>query len=127
MSPVFRFLIVGGMTVLLDLIVYRAFAFIGVDVHAAKGIGFVAGTLFAYFANRLYTFSAKGGAAVFMRFLALYATTLGCNVAVNAAALFALSSDTNAVTIAFLIATGVSATLNFLGMKHLVFRRKAVG
>mgnify|MGYP001807147424 CR=1 FL=1 len=120
------FLIVGGLTVLIDFLAYRGLLRLGLaDVDPAKAAGFLAGTLFAYFANRFWTFgrqsSAPGGV---WRFAALYAATLGVNVGVNALALTLLASLSAAVQLAFLLATGVSASLNFLGMKLFVFRRK---
>ncbi|MCH8275001.1 MAG: hypothetical protein IH851_09445 [Armatimonadetes bacterium] len=65
---------------------------------------------------------AKGGRRRFVRFCALYAATLAVNVAINSAALFLLGGGEPALAMAFLAATGASATLNFLGMKFLVFK-----
>jgi putative flippase GtrA len=116
-----RFLIVGGTTVAIDLASYRLLLWIGLAVALAKGLGFIAGTIFAYHANRLWTFAAEGGRWRFAGFLALYAITLGVNVGVNSGALLLLGVGELALAIAFLAATGASATLNFLGMKFLVF------
>ena len=85
--------------------------------------GFLAGTLFAYFANRFWTFGHKShipGSA--WRFSALYVSTLGANVLINALALKLLADVATSIQLAFLLATGVSACLNFLGMKLFVFR-----
>lgn len=120
-----RFLVVGCLTVLIDLLTYRVLAWLGLDVHLAKAIGFVTGTVFAYFANRIFTFEAQGGTSAFARFVALYVTTLACNVTANAAALAALPRNQFAVLVAFLLATALSAMLNFVGMKFLVFRDAA--
>lgn len=120
------FLVVGTLTVLLDFFVYRglvAWAAFGVD--AAKGISFFVGTVFAYFANRHWTFgqkAARAGSA--WRFAVLYATTLAANVVLNAWVLAGLANSYSAAVAvqgAFLLATGVSAVLNFLGMKFFVF------
>lgn len=116
-----RFLIVGGTTVAIDLASYRLLLWTGLVVALAKGLGFVAGTIFAYHANRLWTFAAEGGRRRFVGFLALYAVTLGVNVGVNGGALLLLGGGELALASAFLAATGASATLNFLGMKFLVF------
>jgi len=51
------FLVVGSLTVLFDFMTYRGLvwtSWLGIDL--AKALGFLAGTLFAYFANRLWTF-----------------------------------------------------------------------
>lgn len=119
------FLVVGALTVLVDLLVYRALMASGLAATApAKAIGFLTGTVFAYCANRRWTFNhrvATAGSAA--RFALLYGATLAANVAVNAAVLRILdaAAPVLAVPLAFLAATGVSATLNFIGMKTLVF------
>lgn len=115
-----RFLVVGSLTVLVDLIAYRSVLASGLAaVAAAKAAGFLAGTVFAYFANRAWTFGhadAAPGSA--LRFALVYCATLLANVAVNAAVL----AQGTGTTPAFLAATAVSAVLNFAGMKYLVFR-----
>ena len=117
-----RFLIVGSTTVAIDLICYAGLLHAGVPIPMAKAIGFMAGMIFAWFANRLYTFSQKGGFRRITGFVLLYLGTLGLNVLANQLCLSVLGSTTLAYFGAFLVATGLSATANFLGMKLLVFR-----
>lgn len=115
------FLVVGSLTVLFDFLSYRGLASTGLlSTDWAKGFGFLAGTVFAYFANRFWTFNATAPARdSAMRFAVLYTTTLVANIAINRLALLMLSDN---IHLAFLIATGVSAALNFLGMKLCVFK-----
>lgn len=118
------FLIVGASTVLVDFMTYRGLIqFQFMDVDMAKATGFLVGTLFTYFANRFWTFGHKSHApGSAWRFSALYASTLGANVLINALALRLLADVAAALQLAFLLATGVSACLNFLGMKLFVFK-----
>lgn len=117
------FLIVGTLTVLIDFLTYRGLASMTLNIDIAKAIGFIAGTIFAYFANRLWTFGHKPHAAGSLwRFIFLYAATLGANVVVNTAALALFEGVSIAIQIAFLLATATSASLNFLGMKLFVFK-----
>jgi putative flippase GtrA len=93
------------------------------EFDMAKATAFLVGTIFAYFANRFWTFGHKSqerGTA--WRFSALYASTLGANVLINAVALKLLTDTAVAFQLAFLLATGVSASLNFLVMKLFVFK-----
>jgi putative flippase GtrA len=119
------FLVVGASTVLIDFISYRGLiGFQVMEVDMAKATGFLAGTLFAYFAHRFWTFGQKphtSGSA--WRFSALYTSTLCANVLINAFALAMLADVDGAILLAFVLATGVSACLNFLGMKLFVFRK----
>jgi putative flippase GtrA len=118
------FLVVGALTVMVDFLVYRGLVWTDLlSVDVAKAGGFLTGTVFAYFANRLWTFAqAQHSAGSARRFIALYTLTLAVNVAVNSVALVWLAGATAAIQIAFLLATGISATLNFLGMKLYVFK-----
>ena len=122
------FLIVGVVTVVIDFLTYQGLILFGVTgIDIAKAAGFVVGTVFAYFANRYWTFGhnrhASGSA---FRFSILYVTSLGANVVANAVCLMALSDYLMAVQLAFLFATALSATFNFLGMKHFVFADKSI-
>lgn len=118
------FLVVGTLTVFVDFATYSSLTQIKVmEVNIAKAIGFSAGALFAYFANRCWTFGhqlhAEGNA---WRFSALYVSTLGANVFINSLALRLFVDITSAIQVAFLLATVVSACLNFIGMKFFVFK-----
>jgi len=118
-------LIVGITTVALDFAVYRLFLFLDTPTAPAKAAGFIAGTIFAYFANRLWTFDrAKGGRNVFAMFMGLYLTTLLINVGVNSGVILILGESELLLGLAFLMATGTSATLNFVGMRMIVFRNE---
>jgi putative flippase GtrA len=117
------FLVVGVTTVLIDFTTYRGLVWAGLGVDVAKACGFLTGTVFAYVANKLWTFGHKQHApGSAWRFVLLYGATLGANVLVNAVALRSLADTRFSVQIAFLLATATSATLNFLGMKFFVFK-----
>lgn len=118
------FLVVGTSTVVVDYATYVAllnWASLAVDL--AKGLGFLTGTVYAYFVNRIWTFGHQQAAAgSARRFALLYALTLGANVLINAGVLRLLGEWGMARQMAFFVATGVSAVLNFLGMKLYVFQ-----
>lgn len=118
-----RFLLVGLTATTIDFAVYRGLLALALDVQAAKGTGYVAGAVFAYFANRAFTFrrgvGVHGGELV--RFVAVYLFALLANVAANASVLALLGRSEMTIATAFVCATAVSAVLNFLGMKLFVF------
>lgn len=117
------FLVVGSLTVLVDYLTYRGIVWTGLlETNLAKGGGFLTGTVFAYLANRLWTFGTREHAAgSAWRFAAMYALTLLINIYANELMLSVLSGLPYPVQAAFVIASGLSATLNFLGMKHFIF------
>ena len=121
-----RFLVVGSLTVLVDLASYRLCLETGLPVPLAKTIGFLTGTIFAYFVNRFWTFQSQRSHAALFKFLLLYLSTLLTNVGVNQIVFEAVPAGERGQLFAFVVATSVSATLNFLGMKYIVFRKKGI-
>ena len=115
-----RFIVIGVIAVVIDFLVYRALL-LGMAAGPAKAGGFIAGAVFAYVFNKSWTFEAEGGAGAWLRFCLLYGTTLACNVGTNALCLAVLPPGEVSRQVAFVAATGVSAVLNFVGMKLVVF------
>ncbi len=118
------FLFVGCTAVAIDYMIYRTLLWSVVPYsNAAKAIAFVGGALFAFAANRSWTFGHFSNIRVsLLRFVIVYAVTLGANVAINALVLQYFGTMAYAYNIAFLVATGTSAVLNFVGMKFYVFQ-----
>jgi putative flippase GtrA len=119
-TPFARFLLVGFTTVGVDLVVYLILVATGLHHPVAKGISFATGTVFAYFANRSYTFRSHVSGWAFVRFCCVYVITFLLNVGVNQLML-ELMDWAGVIYLAFVIATGISAVLNFLGMRFFVF------
>lgn len=118
---VFRFLLAGGSGVVVDYATYRLLLLAMVSVNPAKAIGFIAGTLFVYFAHRWFTFRVTHKSrSQFARFLFLYAFNLGLNVTLNAGCLWIIGVQFT--TLAFLFATAVTTATSFFGQKFWVFR-----
>lgn len=130
------FLIVGLLTVAIDFLMYRGLIYINLfgfdSVNLAKGLSFIGGTIFAYFANRFWTFNQQiTSSGSVIRFSLVYIIGLLANIAINHLSIAWLSSmiltPEYILLIAFLLATGVSATLNFIGMKFFVFTQRHQG
>jgi putative flippase GtrA len=122
----YRFLIVGTLTVVIDFSTYQGLRFFELlDIDTAKLLGFILGTIFSYIVNKLWTFRKRGKddfSKSLPLFLLLYAFTMWINVSLNSLVLNALIGVAYSIGIAFLCATFVSALVNFIGMKFLVFR-----
>ncbi|MBX9666952.1 MAG: GtrA family protein [Candidatus Obscuribacterales bacterium] len=122
-----RFLVAGGSAVACDTTVYWLL-FAVLPPSVAKAISFIAGTIVAYILNKFWTFKKpKRSNSEVVKFICLYLTTLGANVAVNRLVLDSselLGSTLQQYTtqIAFFAATGTSTVLNYLGQKFWVFK-----
>lgn len=113
-----RFLVAGISAVGTDLITYYILLnFLSADI--AKAISFLLGTVVAFVINKYWTFEKhEKSYKEMLQFGILYSITLGANVMTNKIVL----DSTEILFLAFLIATGVSTVLNFIGQKWWVFR-----
>lgn len=113
-----KFLVAGLSAVGTDLgIYYLLLNFL--DSYIAKGISFLAGTVVAFIINKYWTFEKKEKSYIeIIRFAILYSITLGVNVLTNKLVL----DNSGIVMLSFIIATGVSTVLNFIGQKFWVFK-----
>ena len=125
-NEIFRFLIVGGTTVLVDLIFYTLFIFLSFDTFFAKGCSFLIGTFYAYFTNQKFTFRVILNTIdkKLSVFILLYMSTLVINVYINEMVLDLTGREDMSFFVAFFCATVVSASINFIGMKYLVFHQR---
>lgn len=117
------FLIIGLITVLIDYLTYRCLFFFFFNVNIAKSTGFVFGSIFSFVTNRKITFDMKEHfSSHLIKFILLYFTSLVINVFVNSILLELLIKSNLKVQISFLLATIISAIINFVGMKYVVFK-----
>ncbi len=113
-----RFFVAGISAVTTDLVAYY-FLLNFVSYDKAKAISFFLGTIVAFIINKYWTFEKyEKSYKELIMFGALYATTLGVNVITNKIIL----ENTKIVFLSFLIATGISTVLNFIGQKWWVFK-----
>jgi len=123
-KEIYFFLIIGISTVFIDFLSYQFLInLVNLSFDISKGVSFSIGTIYAYFLNRKWTFRNKNSIPrSFSKFIILYTTTMFVNIKVNSSMLDIFSSLNLKIILSFLIATFVSATLNYLGMKFYVFR-----
>ena len=115
-----RFILVGALCAVIDFGCYWALLQLGLWVHLAKAISFIAGTTSAYLLNRRFTFNARGGAGQAGGFALLYTITFFVNVGTNALMLhFGLP-----IALAWVIAQGVATVINFVMLRTVVFKTK---
>jgi putative flippase GtrA len=121
-----RFIVIGVLSVLIDFTVYMLLTRLELSWDVSKGVSYVAGMVFGFIGNKLWTFeSARRSPAEPVTYLMLYTTTLGVNVLVNRIVLLVLAGWLPSGWVkglAFLVATGVTTILNFVGMKWITFR-----
>lgn len=117
-----RFLVVGGIAVAIDTCVY--FLLIrtdALDASWSKRISFAAGSLWAYVANKRFTFQHTGFA---IHQPLLFSAVYILGWLINSVAHDQVYRLQPIPWLAFLIATGLSTMSNFAGQKWIVFREK---
>ena len=117
-----RFLVVGSLSVATDFAFYLLLAGpLGTDAHLAKGVSYLAGTVVGFFGNKYWTFGSKRRSlSEPIAYGILYAITLAVNIAVNASVLVLFGPLFKLP--AFVLATGTTMVLNFLGLRLVTFR-----
>ena len=113
-----RFLVAGISAVATDLGTY--YLLLGYfDPAIAKTISFLLGTIVAFVISKYWTFEKhERSYREVIKFVSLYTVTLFANVVTNEIVL----NQFHIVFLAFLVATGISTVLNFIGLKRWVFR-----
>jgi putative flippase GtrA len=119
-----RFVLIGGFCALVDFGVYQLLLHLGLWVHLAKAISFIAGTTTAYFLNRRFTFAAgrNDGVAQAGGFVLLYTVTFFVNVGTNALLLTLLPPSRWEIALAWAVAQGTATAINFVMLRTVVFR-----
>jgi putative flippase GtrA len=124
-----RFVLIGGFCALVDFGVYQLLLHLGLWVHLAKAISFIAGTTTAYFLNRRFTFAAgrNDGVAQAGGFVLLYTVTFFVNVGTNALLLTLLPVSRWEILLAWAGAQGTATAINFVMLRTVVFRAPRSG
>lgn len=118
-----RFLITGLTATGIDSAVYSTLLYLGMDFSPAKACGFLVAVLFAYNGHRRWTFGSHGSRKRIAGFIGLYVTTFLINNLTNTMMLEILGKEQRIdIAGAFIVATGITAIVNFTMMKFFIFR-----
>ena len=121
-TQVWRFIVTGGLSAIVDFGLYVAFLAVGLHVNVAKTLSFIAGTTTAYLINRRWTFQAPPSTARFIAVCALYAVTYAAQVGINYLLYVAWEDKPWRVPVAFVIAQGTATVINFVVQRAVIFR-----
>lgn len=139
-----KFFIIGVSAVMVDFVIYYLLSdLMKMDTRVSKALGFLVGTIYTYFLNKMWTwkYTEKSNKGMVLMFGVVYAVSLVFNITINHYGLEWIPDNDINLTIsgsegvknlfsfkgdkflAFFFATVASAVINFLGQKFLVFRQ----
>lgn len=119
------FVLVGGVSAVVDFGLLLVGMALGLGHTPAKAISWVAGTLTAYALNRRFTFQAAGSKRRFTAVMVLYLVTFAVQVGLFAVLfpwLVGIASQLVAQIVGFVIAQGVATVTNFVVQRAIIFR-----
>ncbi|KRE28054.1 hypothetical protein ASG82_10670 [Mycobacterium sp. Soil538] len=121
-TQIWRFVVTGGLSAIVDFGLYVALLAAGLHVNVAKTLSFIAGTTTAYLINRRWTFQAPPSRARFIAVVALYAVTYAVQVGINYVFYMRFEDQPWRVPVAFVIAQGTATVINFIVQRAVIFR-----
>ncbi|MCV7374867.1 GtrA family protein [Mycolicibacterium arabiense] len=121
-TQIWRFLVTGGLSAIVDFGLYVLFLRLGLHVNVAKTLSFIAGTTTAYLINRRWTFQAPPSRSRFIAVCVLYAVTYAVQVGINYALYTLWDDEPWRVPVAFVIAQGTATVINFVVQRAVIFR-----
>lgn len=119
---VMKFLLIGGISTLLDYIIYSKLSQ-WLDVTLAKLCSMLCATFFSFLINKIWTFQCQKQSWI-VSFVKFYLTQI-INIAVNVSVNSLLFWLTENQTAAFIGATVIAMSINFLLQRFYVFRKQS--
>lgn len=120
-KSIFRFCIIGGITTIIDFIIYW-FLSQSIDISYAKICSMLCASIFSYFINKSWTFdnSDNRHGRYIWRFYITFIINIILNTSINKLAYY----KTQNKIFAFIIATGCATIINYLLQNFWVFRKE---
>jgi putative flippase GtrA len=125
----FRFCVVGGIGFIVDFSVLKGVVYLGMSPINGRFVSVVVAVTATFMVNRAWTFRAHAGHRSLVRELSTYFAVQSAGFAANFAVYTSIIAGIPALHGRLLppmvAGTAAGLIINYLGAKHLVFRRRA--
>ncbi len=117
MNRLVKFTVTGLAGTMLDFLAFNLVLLLTGNPLLSRGVGYLFGTLWAFFVNRSWVFGSKNGIASIIPFLALYGSSGFVAVTIQS-----FLNESSGIFVAYLFSLASASVMNFLGLRSLVFR-----
>lgn len=123
-SQIFRYIMTGGMTTVINYIIYILLTAVSMDYLVANSIAWLGAVIFAYYANRHMVFRSEGSKKQeFVQFFSLRLATL----AVENLLLFMFVGYIGAAELpSKIVVSVITVVLNYFACKYSIFKERGV-
>ena len=117
-KSIFRFLLTGGSSTLIDFIIYYLLGTY-IDISIAKCISMLCASIYSYFLNKRWTFEnvEKTSISIILKYYITFIINMAINVGINRIVFHHAHNK----LIAFIVATAIAMIVNYLLQKKWVF------
>lgn len=115
-----KFLTVGGVSTLLDYIIYLLLTSY-IHITIAKTISMICAIILSFILNKVWTFEYEKNTDI--KLIGKYVFSQLINIMVNVSANYIIYIITNNKHVAFIFATAVATIVNYMLQKNIVFNR----
>lgn len=121
---IFRFLFVGGIATLIDILMFNFFLFTSTFFIFSRFMGIFISMLWNFIMNKKFTFNSKAKAPLeALKWLVVYGIAMGCNVILSSLTYKTMGPGTYNANIAAILGLIVSIPIAYLGLKYWVFKK----
>jgi putative flippase GtrA len=120
-SSLAKFLIVGGLSTILNYLCFYALINLYVDYRISSALGYISGLIFGMYLNKNWSFESQQSLLkITPSYLTVYFVSLGTSLLfLN----FLVESLNIPESISNIGAIGLSTVMNFIGLKLFVFKK----
>lgn len=121
-SEGFRYLVVGGLTTLINLMVYQIGLWLGIEYLVSTTIAFIASVIFAFFTNKYFVFKIVTQKAIWQELVMFTGSRISTFLIETVGLIVLISGLALQKMIAKLIMSIIVIILNYILSKFWIFK-----
>lgn len=123
-SQIFRYIMTGGMTTVINYLIYIALIALSINYLVANTVAWLGAVVFAFYANREVVFQSKGNKS--KEFIQFFAVRLGTLLVENVLLYILIDAIGLASMTSKIVVSVVTVALNYIACKYSIFKERGV-